>query len=503
MNSSTDGLITNISRHTWDGLRARMSADRDRRAALNLCIHAGYRPLPWQQRFHVADGARAEELVGLDMSRLPQDYDHRLKMHKAAWCGLGAGKTYAFLWEIAILAILNPGVPGVVIAPTYDLLEQEILPRWALITSMLSASGYPLSRKFGKTNKTDYFHCGGKLVFRSATKIDNLRGIEFGYGAIDESEISANADAVWDIVSGRVRRPCPVPEIIVCSTPRGNRANVARFTLNRQLIRDKVGQCALLKNWFQIRATSEDNPHVDPGWLASCRATYSQRRWREEILAEILTPAAQVWSEFSEAKHRVWYSYNPNLPYDIAYDAGDQYPHVLFIQQDHTGRAVVFHELCPDNMPTEHFRDMIAAQVQRLGRPPENVVCDRAVKREIAWMQERFPRSYVHRMNSRLEQSVAEGIQTVQDCLDPLVGPPKLVFENRLWAQAPRRGIVRCMSNYSYHQTPTGEVTTHPKKDNVHDHGADAIRMWCVMHYSRHSTAYAVRRAHGSQQLQA
>jgi hypothetical protein len=71
------------------------------------------------------------------------------------------------------------------------------------------------------------------------------------------------------------------------------------------------------------------------------------------------------------------------------------------------------------------------------------------------------------------------------------------VFENRLWVQQSRRGIVRCMRNYSYATTATGEVTPHPKKDNVHDHGADALRMWAVMHFSRHSTAFTVARSHG------
>jgi hypothetical protein len=475
-----------------------MGRAKDRASALAICRRAGYKPLPWQVRAHLATGATEEELRDLPLDRLPKDYDHKLRMHKAAWCGLGAGKSWWALWELAILAMLNPGHAGVVIAPTHDLLEQELIPRWQEICAMLAAAGYPISRRFGKTNKTDSLHCGGKVIFRSSTKIDNLRGIEFGFGLVDESELPANANYVWDVVSGRVRRRCPLPQITLASTPRGNRNNIARFATNRLLIIDKVGRCALLKNWYQVRATSEDNPYVDPGWLASCRATFSKRRWEEEIEAKILQPASQVWQEFGELKHRVRYTYNPQLPYDIAYDAGDQYPHVLFIQTDPYGRDVVFHELCPDAIPAEHLHQMILAQVAGLGRHPENIVCDRAVPREIQWCIYTFPGARVHRMNSRLEQSVSQGIQTVQDRLDPFQGPPQLVFEDRLWRDPPRRGIVRCMRNYSYHVSAVGEITTHPNKDNVHDHGADALRMHQVMKHSQHSTAFSSARTHGS-----
>lgn len=480
-----------------------MGRAKDREAALAICIRAGYRPLPWQVRAHLATGATEEELADVDTSALPKDYGSKLKSHKAAWCGLGAGKTAWLLWELAVLVMLNPGKPGIVIAPTHDLLEQEIIPRWQEVASMLAAAGFPLSRKFGKTNKTDKLHCGGKVVFRSATKIDNLRGIEFAFGFIDESEILQNADYVWDVVSGRVRARCNVPQITLTSTPRGMRANIARFAANRRLIKDKVGACALLRNWFQVRATSEDNPYVDPGWLASCRATYSNRRWAEEIEAQILTPASQVWPEFSEVRHRIAYSYNPNLPYWMGYDGGDQYPHVLFGQTDRLGRDIIFAEICVDNLPVSHLRDVILRQVRALKRDPETIMPDRSNRREIAWLQETFPRSYVKPMESRLEQLVSEGIQTVQDQLDPYTGQAKLLFEDRLWKNIPRRGIVNCMRNYRYVQTREGEILPTPVKDNVHDHGADALRYAMVAMHSRHSKAFIAHRIHGGHRLAA
>ncbi len=52
------------------------------------------------------------------------------------------------------------------------------------------------------------------------------------------------------------------------------------------------------------------------------------------------------------------------------------------------------------------------------------------------------------------------------------------------------------MQNYRYKQDMFGVITAIPHKDNVYDHGADALRMHQVAVYSRHSTAYTLTRRH-------
>jgi hypothetical protein len=180
----------------------------------------------------------------------------------------------------------------------------------------------------------------------------------------------------------------------------------------------------------------------------------------------------------------------------LAYDAGDQYPHVLWIARDPQGRSIVFDELCPDNVPTGKLHEEIVMRCKRLQREPTHIVCDRAVKREIQWCLEQFPKSQVHRMNSRLEQSVAEGIELVRDQLDPVERSPMLLFARHLAKTDERRGIVACVQNYRYKQDMFGVITNIPHKDNVFDHGCDALRMHQVMVHSRHSTAYMLSRKH-------
>jgi hypothetical protein len=147
-------------------------------------------------------------------------------------------------------------------------------------------------------------------------------------------------------------------------------------------------------------------------------------------------------------------------------------------------------------MPTGKLHEEVVMRCKRLKREPTHIVCDRAVKREIQWVQEQFPKTFVHRMNSRLEQSVSEGIETVRDQLDPVDRPPTLLFARSLVKNGERRGIVNCMQNYRYKQDMLGVITSIPHKDNVFDHGADALRMHQVMLHSKHSTAYSLSRKH-------
>lgn len=420
---------------------------------------SGYAPLPWQRRFHLARGV-----------------DGR-RTHKLAICGLGAGKSHAFVEEAALLTVLNVGGWGVISAPTYDQLTNVLLPRFLERMERLAAAGFPLLRKYHKTQAIAEMWCGAKIFFRSMAKVDNLRSFEFAWAGMDEIEIHLNAADVWDVVAGRVRQRADVPQVFGCSTPRGLRGVVAIFHANRERVRTLDPD--RLREWWWTRATSEDNPHLPDGYLDSLRATYSKRRWSEEVMAEILRPASGVWSsDIDPARHVVpGYRFTPGVPYDLAYDAGDQHPHVLWIQRYPDGRCVVFDEFAEDGMPPGKLHDLIVQRCKFLRQDPEHAVGDRAVPSELAWLQQQFPRTQVHRMRDRVQQSVNVGIELVRDRLDPIGGLPLLQFAGRLVPSTTKRGIWNCMMNYKYRLSADGSVTSDPAKDNLHDHGADALRM--------------------------
>ena len=107
----------------------------------------------------------------------------------------------------------------------------------------------------------------------------------------------------------------------------------------------------------------------------------------------------------------------------------------------------------------------------------------------------RVPRTEVTVAQEQIEEAITN-LRRRFATLDPVDRAPQLLFARHLGKTEERRGIVSCMQNYRYKQDMFGVITNIPHKDNVFDHGADALRMHQVMVHSRHSTAYTLSRKH-------
>lgn len=456
-----------MRRVPWDDLRAHLGTNRDRLGALRLMSAAtGYEPMPHQLRAHLADG----------------DGGITSKLFLA---GIGSGKTVFAMAEAVILSILNPGTVSAVTAPTYDQVSNVLLPIFMDFSDKMAKAGYPLVRRFIRSMLEAELVCGGKICWRSFGKVDNLRGYSISHLVADETEAHSAPGYVWDVLSGRLRSPrANILQATATTTPRGLRGVPAIFVAARraaEAIEDPAERIRALRRWFTIRASSMENPHLPDGYLESLKATYSHRQWEQEVHGRILQSSAAVWSEFDPMRHARPWTFEPSLPYSVSIDFGATYPHALWIQQTMDGAWIVFDEMCDDNVPPLHLRRIVTEKAKALGREPEHLVGDRAVPTELAYFQQVFGGTYVHRMKSRREQSVSQGIEAVRSCLDPIVGPPTLYLSDKLTKSRERRALVRCMENYRYKMRSDGTVDEdHPWKDNVHDHGADALRMFAV-----------------------
>ena len=455
------------SRRRWDLLREDLAESRDRGALLRLlAATTNYKPMPHQLRAHLAD--------------YPEGITQKLFL-----AGIGAGKTVWSMAEAVMLAIANPGCTGAVTAPTYDQVANVLLPEFTALTDAMAASGYPLVRRFIRSMSEAHLVCGGRVLFRSFSKVDHLRGFSLAWAAVDESEVASNPQYIWDVLAGRLRDPrARIAQIHCTTTPQGLRGIPAMFVEARNLaegVQDPVERGRLLRRHWACRAHTSDNSYLPPGYIESLRATYSSRQWQQEIEAKVLKPSSAVWPEFTKDRHARPWAFEPSLPYSISCDWGHQYPHVLWIQQATDGTWIVFDEFCDDQIPRDHLRHEIAKRCRALGRDPEHAVGDRAVKSEMAWLASEFPRTHTHRMRTKQEQSVNRGIEVVRALLDPLEGAPRLFLSTRLASSQQRRALVRCMANYRYRMRADGSIHVgEPFKDNVHDHGADCLRMFSV-----------------------
>ena len=484
-----------IKMRDWRGLRLELARDRGQLLKF-FCAVTSYRPMRHMVSAHLAGLTEPE----LDPVKGVWSSAKTNKLHLG---GIGAGKTAWAGAEFSMGVIANPGGWSLMAGPTHDQVSNVNLPHWLRFAEEMEQAGYPLADgKWHKQAKEQKLVCGGRVFARTYAKVGNLLGFEFSLAWMDEIETVPRSLEVWDTIDGRIRRPgSQWRQIFGTTTPNGLRNVVAKFheaRLKAHGIADEESRRKELSRWFWCRNTGLDNPHLPANYIEAMKAHYSQRRWRQEVLAEILRPESIIWAEFDEARHCIEFRrFAPDvMEYDLLYDAGDQYPHVLWVARDSLGRSIVFDEICEDNIPVGKLHEEIAERCRKLKRDPSFIVCDRAVKREISWAQHAFPRWTVHGMNSRLEQSVSEAIQVVRDLLDPVDRSPQLLFARHLVDNGTRRGIIACMSNYRYKQDMFGVITTIPHKDNIFDHGADALRMGMVARYARHSTAYTLTRRH-------
>ena len=472
-------------RERWIDLRNRLGTAHDRLGALRLISAAtGYIPLPHQLRFHLAGAGPG------------------VVSQKLALGGIGSGKTRASMVEVAILALLTPNCVGAVISPTYDLAVSVLWPEFSAILDGLAKAGWPLSRRFLRSMMEVELIGGGKILFRSAKSLENLRGFTLAYAAIDESETHMNPRYLYDVIVGRLRDPrANVLQIHVTTTPQGMRGVPEIFVQRRHAAKalPPMERDRDLRRYYCIRATSHDNHHLPEGYLDGLKV-YSKRAYKQEVLGKVLQPSSAVWPEWDRDRHVMPYTYDPTRPYTVSIDWG-RTCHAIWIQRHHAGPLVIFDEYTGEEggTPRDRLRAVIVQRCQALRRDPEYAVGDRAVKDEMSWLINQFPKTWVRRMVSRFEPSVSAGVEVVRSLLDPIEGAPMLYVAQVLADSTDPRGIARCLAGYRYKMRADGTVDPDNfYKDNRLDHGADAARMAARVLVAGDARGFNVARTYGA-----
>ena len=444
-------------------LQWRREAAHSRAAIVSLAMRAtGFVPLPWQAELALAGPRSLEEGVG----------------HKLAMGGFGAGKTDTGAFDLFCAVLANPGMRFLAAAPTYDQVEGVLIPAWERLVDAAAKRGFRVSWKgVGATSLVDNLVCGGRVYFRSYSKVGNLLGFQFSSVWLDELDTVMRPRDVWDTIHSRVRQPgAQWRQVSVTTTPDQGESGVAGMWSAAR--RDAP------RSWYWVRGTALDNKHLTPSpqaYVDGLAATMSKREFAVKVMAEIARSPLVVLQEYDDRHVRPW-RYDPGLPYDLVLDGGDQWPHYLWVQRHPAGWSIVFDEYCPDQVPRDKVRAEVEARCHRLGRPPEHVGMDRAVTDDRKWALAAFPGSYITWCRTAREQSVQDGLEDIRALLDPAIGEPRLFVAEHLTGQdAPRRGIDRCLRSYRYRQRADGSVDLEPWKDNIHDHGIDALRYWVVL----------------------
>lgn len=198
--------------------------------------------------------------------------------------GRQAGKSY-MARTIALDRAINYGEVVLWVAPTIG----NSRGHWSELRDKLESAKLPCTIR--EAHREIFFPNGGKIYVKSAEQKDKIRGLSVDLLILDEAAFFDNGDYVWNSVL--------LPMItatngvaLFLSTPCG--INWFYEIWKRGWKTDNL----FYKSW---QAPTSVSPYQDASLLKEIKATVSERKWREEFLAEFLDSSGSVFTGLDKA----------------------------------------------------------------------------------------------------------------------------------------------------------------------------------------------------------
>jgi phage terminase large subunit len=209
---------------------------------------------------------------------------------------IGSGKSYALVYEALFLSRMNPGLLGLVGAPTYRMLHDSTQRAFF---EVLDAEG--IDYTFNKQqNHLRLPATGSEVIFRTMETPERLRGVNLAWFALDE--LTYTREDAWTRLLGRLRHP-DARRLCGCAvwTPKGYDWVHHRFVEQQH------------SDYHLVQATPKENIHLAPDFYDQLRQAYAERFYRQEALGEYLDVyGGNAYYAFSEENIREM-EYDPGL----------------------------------------------------------------------------------------------------------------------------------------------------------------------------------------------
>lgn len=257
--------------------------------------------------------------------------------------GYGAGKTFIGAMKALALAVINPGLPGALIAPTQQM-AQEVVGQTLMELLDLHRVPYDYSPTYRRVS----FPWGSLIQLRSAEKPHRLKGLNLAWVGVDEAaQISEEA---WQVALSRVRHPrARLRQAFITTTPEG-------FNwLHRRFIAQDRPEAEV------IRAATTDNPFLPPDYAARLADSLSPDLARQYLEGRFVnTATGRVYHAFSRREHVARLETQPDHPLALACDFNVS-PMIWLVIQHAKGRVAVIGEIAINNADTgSAVRDFLA-----------------------------------------------------------------------------------------------------------------------------------------------
>ena len=213
-----------------------------------------YEPLPTQRRFHA------------DIDALYKGYSGPI----------GCGKSYSLIYEMLFYAAMNPGLPGLIGAPTYPMLRDATLrTMWDVLAEEEIPYEFLKTENLLILPEAPFY--GANVLCRSLDAYERLRGTNLAWFGIDE--LTYAPQEAWTRLQGRLRHPKANRRgAFAAWTPKGYDWVYEAFINN-----PKPG-------WRAYIASPRENRYVtETGMYDALQAGYDEKLYRQEVLGEYLS----------------------------------------------------------------------------------------------------------------------------------------------------------------------------------------------------------------------
>jgi hypothetical protein len=252
-------------------------------------------------------GQGVERAIGYAQAPLPSQL--RFHASKARFKGfsgpVGSGKSTALAQEALRLAIGNPGLLGLIAAPTYPMLR-DVTQRFFI--EALEDNQIPFTFR-RQQNHLILHPWESEIIFRSLENPERLRGTNLAWFGADE--LTYCKEAAFLRLQARLRHPL-ASELcgFACWTPRGYDWVYERY----------IGP-AKLSGYEAVRADPFENTSLPPDFYEALKGSYNERFYKQEVLGEYLNIfAGRAYYAFNREVDVQPLEYSRTLPLHWALD---------------------------------------------------------------------------------------------------------------------------------------------------------------------------------------
>lgn len=406
----------------------------------------------------------------------------------AALAGYGAGKTKAGARKAVRLALENAGRDGLIVAPTWGLLQKVTLRSFFDKEAPLAgACPAQFVEEIFEGQRYILLKNGSRIYFGSADRPGSLEGTNLAWWWLDEGRLVKRA--AWNVLVGRLRDVhAPKVQGIITSTPSAG------------WLQEEFGSQKPDREAVHF-STRENAANLPPGTIEDLERTYSAREARVLIEGEFGLLVGAVYEEFERKTHLVDWAYNPRFRTLEAWDFGFRWPAVLFVQYLPAGTPipgrgaapaggayVVFDEIMRDNVTTE----VLAMEAKLRGYKVDRIYCDPAGDgtqsavglTDVSVLKDTRCSNGQPAIRWTTEprfRHIPYGVNLLRGLLRNTRGEIRLFVARSLDKPKDRRGIVKSLEGYAYPEAKDGRPQgDEPLKDGVFDHCGDALRYLAI-----------------------